>query len=71
MANPEERIAELEALVKRYQAAVRKVDDCCGCLNYAPYDDLGRGEVEIGVNPGNKCKDCGKIIDCFGCACAA
>ena len=47
-----DRITELEAQLEIYRRAVRKVDQCCGCLNYEPYSKLERGTA------GEYC-DCG------------
>ena len=73
-----DRITELEGQLEIYRRAVRKVDDCCGCLNYGPYEKLERGK------PGPFC-DCGHtderhewktnhdgerwLDDCMDCEC--
>lgn len=44
-------IKDLNLQVERYKLAVRKVDDCCGCLKY---DKLDRGTA------GPKCEECGR-----------
>lgn len=34
-----------QAKIREYQLACQKVDRCCGCLNYKPFDKLDRGEL--------------------------
>lgn len=48
-------IAGAERLIREYQLAIRKVDQCCGCLNYGDrFKTLDRGK------PGPKCEDCNR-----------
>jgi acetone carboxylase gamma subunit len=43
-AEAEKKLKDALLQVSEYQAAVRKVDKCCGCLNYEPFKDLDRGK---------------------------
>lgn len=54
-------IDSVKATLEQYRRAVRKVDACCGCLNYEPFTHLYRGEAE------EKCEDCSRELSLCAC----